>query len=214
MSLGLSILLLASGLQNPPARTDSLTGRIEVQEVPSQVLGKARTVRVWLPPGYEENPRRRYPVLFMGDGQNCFSGLTSYIPNEEWRADEAAQSLIEAGLVEPLIIAAVDNGGADRGNEYLPIEISMRAGEKFGGRAPVFARFLAEEVRPWLAKTYRVDLKPERTGFAGSSFGGVFALHLAQSRRDVWRRFGVFSPSLWVGNGEMIRRTKTADLSG
>ena len=79
----------------------------------SKFLPKDRDVIVWLPPGYDGNPTRRYPVLYMHDGNTVF-GL--------WRLDETAQALISNKQIEPLIIVCVGNGGTveDRFDEYTP----------------------------------------------------------------------------------------------
>ncbi len=186
-------------------RVTSLTGDIRVHpDFESKSLGNKRQVTVYLPPGYDASPKRRYRVLLMHDGQNIFDGMRSFIPNQEWRADETATSLIEAGLIEPIIIVGVDNAGMDRGNEYLPLEIRAGGGQKIGGKADQYAAFLIDEVLPFIKKTYRVA--PGKVGVCGSSFGGIISLHLGLAHPEVFDRIGVFSPSLWVGGGAMTRR--------
>src|SRR5213592_5231796 len=101
-------------------RKHTLTGNIKVHRAfPSMFLGNRRDVLVYLPPGYRRFSWRRYPVLYLHDGQNVFDAATSFA-GVEWRVDETAQRLIRRKLIEPLIIVAVANIGDDRIHEYAP----------------------------------------------------------------------------------------------
>src|SRR3989442_2101435 len=81
-------------------------------------LIKDRDVLVYLPAGFGANGTRHYPVFYLHDGQNLFDGATSFIPGQEWRVDEVAQSLIASGKIEQLIIVGIYNAGVERVNEY------------------------------------------------------------------------------------------------
>ncbi len=201
------LLGFAFGLmtQSEPARVQSLTGNIEkIEAFESKILGNKRTVQVYLPPQYKSEPTRRFKVVVMHDGQNCFDGATSYIPNQEWRADEAAEGLIGAGLLEPIIIVAVDNMGAERGDEFLPIRVSFR-GNRAGGKADLYTQMICDELIPMIDKKYRTRTSPADRLVVGSSFGGVISLHIVLNRPEVFGNIGVVSPSLWVGEGRQIR---------
>src|SRR4051812_32013545 len=89
-------------------------------EFPSRFLPHARTVSVWLPPGYGLDPHRRFPVLYMHDGQNLFDAHTAF-GGVRWGADEVAEREVRAGRVPPLIIVGVANT-PDRLHEYGPKE--------------------------------------------------------------------------------------------
>jgi predicted alpha/beta superfamily hydrolase len=194
--------------QSAEARTPSLTGDVRHhREFESKILGNKRDVVVYLPPQYESEPGRRYPVLYMHDGQNVFDGATSYLPNREWRADEAAEALIRAGMVEPLIIVGVANAGMARADEFLPTR-AKRGDVEMGGRADDYGRFLTEEVKPFIDRTYRTKPGAKDTGLCGSSFGGIVTLHLGLTRPDVFTRLGVVSPSLWWDDGVMVKRVE------
>src|SRR5712671_4900435 len=98
----------------------TLTGNIKRHRAfPSKILGNRRDVLVYLPRGYRHFSRRRYPVLYLQDGQNVFDAATSFA-GVEWGMDETAERLIRANLIEPLIIVAVANVGEDRVDEYAP----------------------------------------------------------------------------------------------
>lgn len=192
-------LLLAQ--QKQPARIDSITGKVVIHaDFESKILGNKRAIRVYLPPNYEGG-KDRYPVLYLADGQNVFSGLTSYIPNQEWKADESAEALIKANVIRPIIIVGVDNAGADRDKEYLPTKFKPMRNE-FGGKADQFEKFLIDEVMPYINKQYRTQLGAQSTSIAGSSFGGIISYYLGMKRPDIFGKLGIFSPSLWINNGE------------
>ena len=94
-------------------RNHTLTGNIKRHRAfPSKVLRNRRDVLVYLPPGYSRFSSRRYPVLYMHDGQNVFDAATSFA-GVEWEMDETAQRLIHRKLIEPLIIVAVANIGQE-----------------------------------------------------------------------------------------------------
>jgi enterochelin esterase-like enzyme len=101
-----------------PAST--LTGTFRVHaDVESQFLAHKRNVLVMLPPGYDEEPERRYPVFYMNDGQNLFDATTAF-GGQEWHVDETADSMIRAGQIEPMIIVGIYNTGQHRIHEYTP----------------------------------------------------------------------------------------------
>jgi predicted alpha/beta superfamily hydrolase len=193
--------------QAPLERTHTLTGDIRAHaDFPSRFLKNPHTVLVYLPPGYGsgENAARRYPVLYLHDGQNVFDGATSYIPGKEWQVDETAERLIRAGEIEPVIIVAIYNGGHERANEYTPTRDKRFAGG-VGGGADDYGRFLVEELKPFVDRTYRTKPDPDHTGLGGSSFGGLVTLHLGLQRPDVFRRLAVVSPSVWWDKRVLLR---------
>jgi predicted alpha/beta superfamily hydrolase len=202
-------LVLAATLTQQ--RMNSLSGTIEkIENFESKTLSNRRNINVYLPPPYSSDTKRTFSVLYMHDGQNVFNGMTSYIPNQEWRADEAAESLISAGLIEPIIIVAIDNAGADRANEFLykPIRMGNQTG---GGRADLYGKFLVEEVMPMINSKYRTKIGPEFTGLVGSSFGGVITSYLGITRPEVFGKLGIVSPSVWVDDRSLLKMVKPLD---
>lgn len=205
----LAALSIASLLIQQPEvkRVSSLTGDItQIPSFESKILGNKRNLIVYLPPGYKQDTSKRYPVLYCHDGQNIFDGMTSYIPNKEWRIDEAAQGLITAGLIEPIIIVGIDNAGMDRGNEYLPTRFKMGNSE-LGGKADLYGKFLLEEVKGYIDRTYRTKPGGKDTALLGSSFGGVITFYLGIANPTKFSRLGVISPSVFVNDRELIKRT-------
>ncbi|MGH9902364.1 MAG: alpha/beta hydrolase [Pyrinomonadaceae bacterium] len=168
----------------------------------SRVLDNERALIVYLPPGYGGDAGRRYPVLYMQDGQNLFDGRTSFIRGQHWHLNETADSLIGEGAIEAPIIVGVYNAGAQRIAEYTP---TADPNFKVGGRADLYGRMLAEELKPFIDREYRTLPGREHTGIGGSSLGGLVSLHLGFSRADTFGRVVAMSPSLWWDRCWLLR---------
>ncbi len=167
----------------------------------SEILGNDRTLLVYLPPGYNEQADRRYPVLYMHDGQNIFDASTSFA-GHEWRVDEAAERLIAHGEIEPIIIVGMYNN-AERVTEYTP--------HPEGDKPDAYARFVVEEVKPFIDQTYRTQPGREKTGVAGSSLGGLISLYMAGAYPDVFGRCGGVSPALWWDERQLMNQWQAKD---
>lgn len=199
-TLRLAVARWADG--SPPRAT--ATGDIRPLDVPGFLGG--RRVWVWLPPGYDAEPDRRYPVLYVLDGQNAFDASLSFAG--EWEIDESLARLVAAGEVEPLVVVAVANGGTLRTDEYTPWPgpdpAAPPGARQAGGHAAAHLGAIASVLVPAVAATYRTLPGPEHTGLCGSSFGGLMALYAAWARPDVFGRLASFSPSLgWAGPGPL-----------
>ncbi len=165
---------------------------------PSKILGNRRDVLVYLPKGYRRSRTRRYPVLYLHDGQNVFDAATSFA-GVEWGADETAQRLTVAKLIEPLIIVAVANTGEDRIHEYAPTAARVDPVKqvKSKGSLRIYGRFLIEELKPFIDRKYRTKREAEFTGLGGSSLGGLATLVLGLWFPNYFTRLAVMSPSVW-----------------
>ena len=151
-----------------------------------------RKVTIYLPPGYAERDERRYPVLYMHDGQNLFEADRAYIPGQHWRLKEAADAAIGDRSASPMIIAGVDHAGPARIDEYTPTRDPEHAG---GGRAAEWATMLIGTIKPAIDQRYRTI--PDQTAVGGSSLGGLVSLYLALKHPEVFRAAAVMSPSVW-----------------
>jgi predicted alpha/beta superfamily hydrolase len=198
----------APAQQPPVARPHTLTGDIRQHAgFHSRFLARDRDVQVYLPPGYDDQPRRRYPVLYMHDGQNLFDGATSFLPGREWQVDETAERLIQSGAIRPLIVVGIQNGREERANEYTPV---ADAKYRTGGQAKAYGRLLVEELKPFIDARYRTLAGPENTGLGGSSLGGVVSLYLGLRYPEVFGRLAVVSPAVWWGRHDLVRRVLEA----
>ncbi len=183
----------------------SLTGDIRLLEAfHSDALGNSRDVLVYLPPGYESEEDRRYPVLYLHDGQNVFDVSTSFA-GIEWGVDEAAERLIGDGRIVPVIIVAIDHAGSRRADEFAPTHDSHR---QAGGDADRYTRFLVEELKPWVDRTFRTRHEACHTAVGGSSLGGLVTLHIGLECPDVFGALAVLSPSIWWDHRAVLTRVE------
>jgi predicted alpha/beta superfamily hydrolase len=167
--------------------------RYSVRQFHSEILPDDRAVSVYLPPQYLEQRERRFPVLYLQDGQNLFDGRTSYIAGKTWNANTTADRLTEAGEIEPLILVGIANTGLRRMAEYTP----TRDFKMGGGEGRSYGRLLIEELKPMIDSTYRTLPGPEKTGVGGSSLGGLISLYMGFAHPEVFGKVAVMSPSLW-----------------
>lgn len=151
----------------------------------SRILNESRSFRVYLPRGYRQHVNRRYPVLYMQDGQNIFEngGFGS------WNAHRALDRCVARGEVEEVIVVAVDHGPA-RFGDYVPAED--------GGHNQRYGRFLAQELKPHIDRLYRTRTGPQDTALVGSSLGGVAALSIAWDHFHVFGKVASLSGSWWL----------------
>lgn len=189
----------ADGLR--PAHT--LTGDVRWhQHFHSKFLPDDRDLVVYLPPGYDANDTKRYPVLYLQDGQNVFDEATCFSPGTERHFDECAQALIAEGAIQPLIIVGIYSTELDRMTEYTP---TKPRGSNRGGGANLYGRMLVEEVKPFIDSTYRTLTSREDTGLGGSSLGGLVSVYLGVKYSDTFGKIAVTSPAAYWDDEMIVR---------
>jgi predicted alpha/beta superfamily hydrolase len=189
----------AFGLQK--RRAAARPGRLDHIPFTSAILSSDRHLTVYLPAGYDEQGDRRYPVLYMHDGQNLFEPHRAFIPGQHWQLAEAADAAIDDRTAEPTIIVGMDNAGAARIDEYTPTRDPKR---QVGGRADDHARMIVKEIKPMIDELYRTLTDPAHTGVGGSSLGGLVSLHLGLKHPQVFGRVAALSPSVWWHGGAIL----------
>ncbi len=168
-------------------------------EIPQ--LGKKRRIWALVPCDYYRS-NKRYPVLYLQDAQNLFN---EHAPFGNWAIDEKLGILKELGLGD-IIIIAVEHGGHDRIKEYLPFNT-----EQFGpGEGASYARFIIETLKPYVDDKFRT--KPHRihTGIGGSSMGGLISVYTGMKYPDIFSKWMIFSPSLWLST-KIFTRARNYD---
>ncbi len=190
----------------PPQSRQSHTPTGDIRTLPhfhSRYLKTDRDVLIYLPPGYQTDRGRRYPVLYLQDGQNVFDGATAFLSGQEWRVDETAETLIHSGQIEPVIVVAIYNAGKERIDEYTP---SADSSVHQGGKARLYGKMLVHELKPLMDAQYRTLPDAAHTGVGGSSLGGPLSLYLGLTYPKVFGRLAVLSPSLWWNHQDIIHR--------
>jgi len=179
-----------------------LNSSLHLHDLRSRVFRNTRSLRVWLPPGYDEAGATRYPVLYLNDGQNLFDPATAFA-GVPWRAGEAAEQLIAEARIPPLILVGIDNMGRKRIKEYIP----YRSFDPpvLAPRGVRYPEFLRQEVMPFVESRYAVAKGPENTGLGGSSLGGLIALYTQLVAPGVFGRLLIESPSLYVAHRKILR---------
>jgi len=161
------------------------------EPLPMPGLNRSRTLRLCLPPSYEREPGRRYPVIYMHDGQNLFDAATSF--TGEWGVDETMQALAQDTGFEALVVG-IDNGGARRNSEMAPYD-HPKLGKAEG---PAYLDFIAKTVKPYIDAGWRTQPEREHTALIGSSLGALIS-HAAMLRHGaLFGRYGLLSPSYWA----------------
>jgi len=172
----------------------TVVGDLRVKKaVFSPQLNNQRDIFVWLPPTYHTSDKR-YPVIYMHDGQNLFDAHISY--SGEWKVDETITELSEEGL--EAIVVGIPNASEKRRNEYNPYPVQF--GEHFwDGMGDKYIAFLTDTIKPIIDADFRTLPQAQTTGIAGSSMGGLISLHGFLTRPDVFGLCGSFSPVFWTG---------------
>lgn len=158
-------------------------------------LNRTRRIWVYLPDGYE-GTEKRFPVLYLQDGQNIFDDATSY--SGEWGVDECLDT-----MKKKCIVVAIDNGGMKRLNEYCPYDFSLTGitaklpSNK--GEGDQYVDFLVKILKPFIDKEYRTLSDKKNTFIAGSSMGGLISMYAILKYPDVFGGAGIFSPAFSVG---------------
>lgn len=176
--------------------------RYEVHQFHSEILNNDRSISVYLPVAYEQDPDRRFPVFYLHDGQNVFDGRSSYVPGCTWRAHTTADNLTHTHMIRPLILVGIANMGLGRMAEYTP----TRDYKMGGGDGRNYGRMLIEELKPVVDGRYRTLTHPQDTGLGGSSLGGLISLYLGIEHPSVFGRLAVMSPSLWWDHRSILNR--------
>lgn len=134
-------------------------------------LGNSSRFRVFRPPGYVENTLKRYPVLYMQDGQNLFFPDEAF-GGKHWRVEETLSMLNAMSIINEVIVVGVYPD--EREQDYtLPGYVD-------------FGRYLVEQLKPSVDRTYRTLPDREHTAVMGSSLGGVVSFYLAWEYPDMF----------------------------
>ena len=192
--LGVALAALAYAANKPadaPKASTALPGVSLLGEALAMPgLERKRQLRLYLPPGYATSGKR-YPVLYMHDGQNLFDAATAY--SGEWKVDETLDALAKEGKLE-LIVVGIDNG-----QEKRMTELNAWDNKEFGkSEGREYTDFIVNTVKPMIDKNYRTLPGREHTAIMGSSMGGLASHYALVQHPEVFSKAGVFSPAYWT----------------
>ena len=179
---------------------------------------KERNVDVWLPRGYSSS--KKYAVLYMHDGQMLFDSTTTW-NKQEWGVDETMQKLIDEKKIRNTIVVGISNTDL-RHSEYFPqkpfeslpktlqdslINFEERSAENQLFKSKVvsdnYLKFIAEELKPYIDKTYSTHQDMSNTFIAGSSMGGLISMYAICEYPQVFGGAACLSTH-WVGTFDTL----------
>jgi predicted alpha/beta superfamily hydrolase len=214
----------ATAPEGKPFRTPAVTGTVLLHAQFPSAKVRPRDVYVWLPPSYAAHPERRYPVLYMHDGQ-CLFDPSSSLSHAEWGIDESMTQLIGDGLLSEAIIVGMANTGMTRSEEYVPqkaLEGIVGTGNAMEERlrqdlakigtdlskvkpaSNAYLSFIVGELKPFIDSTYRTRPGREDTLVAGSSLGGLISLYAICEYPDTFGSAACISTHWTIGDGMML----------
>lgn len=161
--------------------------------VESALLGETRVINVYLPPGYKDSDTVRYDVLYMPDG-----GLKEDFPHIATTVDRG----IAAGEIRPLIVVGIENTERRRDLTGPTTVRSDRRVAKVVGGAPVFRKFVKDELMPLIEKQYRTT---SSRGIIGESLAGYFIVETFFIDPGMFDTCLAMSPSLWWNNATIAK---------
>lgn len=173
-----------------------IIGRVEYhRKFYSKALNNRRDIIVWLPPSYKKEKQKRYPVLYIHDGQNIMDPKTAYI-GVDWQLDETAASLSKSGALQEIIIVGIYNT-PERLEEYS---------DSTKGKS--YMKFMAEQLKPFIDKYYRTLPDKEYTAVMGSSMGGLISFLLVWNYPNVFGKAACLSSSFYYDDDKAINMVK------
>lgn len=172
-----------------------IIGEVEFhREYYSNFLHNKRDVFVWLPPSYR-NSNKRYPVLYMHDGQNIMDPKTSFA-GADWRVDETVSKLIKQKKMKEIIIVGINNTN-DRLDEYSDTE-----------KGNNYIKFLLEELKPFIDSAYRTMPENNNAAVMGSSMGGLISFLIVWNNSHVIKNAACLSSSFYFHEDKAIKNVK------
>lgn len=184
--------------RKPGQEKDEIVGKVEYhKDVFSPTLNNKRDIVVWLPTGYnaQKNPDKKYPVLYMHDGQNILDPKTAYV-GKDWRVDETVTKLIKQKKIKEIIVVGIYNT-PDRLDEY-----------SWSEKGQNYLKFIVTELKPFIDSAYKTLPDKDNTAIIGSSMGGLISFYAGWHYPDVFSMAGCMSSSFYYNNDRSIKQVE------
>lgn len=192
----------------------AITGQVVYERAIKSEFVAPRDVEIWLPPSYETSPEKRYPVIYMHDGQNVFDPAASKYSGWDWGVDEAMTALIESGDIREAIIVAPHSIDQWRNADYFPQKAGEMHARAFQAAMPEFnvnalrgdryLKFLTSELKPFIDANYRTLPEKENTSIMGSSMGGLISLYAISEYPDIYGGAANVSTHFPLAEGKLV----------
>ncbi len=172
-----------------------------------------RKIRILLPEDYVTSSRK-YPVLYMHDGQNLFDDKTSY-SSQSWGISKTISDLVEKKAIQDLIVVGIDNSDL-RLFEYSPWKSSSIVKNisniEVGGLGDIYADFVVNKVKPFIDNTYRTMPDYEHSMIAGSSMGAYISAYIAIKYPNLFHYVGIFSIASWFNEDAFLEFLESSNI--
>ena len=197
-------LFLAAMLFSASDTAVAGSGQLREWTIQSRVLRAPRVIHLYLPPSYASQPDRRFPVLYLHDGQNMFSsaGTNAAFGWGSWELDKTVDELSGAGQMQEIIMVAVNNSTARLG-EYSGARGAPEAPTAFDK----YRAFLLSELKPAIDRDFRTRTEAAHTAVMGSSLGGLASLALAWDDPEVFGLAASLSGAFQVDHTNFLNVT-------
>ncbi len=175
-------------------------GQLDIYRAFPSKLVTPRDLFVWMPEQYD--PNKRYPVVYMHDGQMLWDAQATW-NKQEWMIDEEMQRFIDEGKVPACIVVGTSAVAGDRFFDYYPqktndyllpadsVALNKVSKQKFS--ADNYLKFLVEEIKPFVDSHYATKVDAENTTVMGSSMGGLISLYAICEYPEVFSRAACMS---------------------
>ncbi|NBW27819.1 MAG: alpha/beta hydrolase [Flavobacteriaceae bacterium] len=193
--------ILLFSLNNLFSQESTASKSVSTFSIEAPQLNCSKKIWLYLPKEYTTS-KKKYPVIYMHDGQNLFDSKTSYVG--EWNIDEKLDS-----LNAQVIVVGIEHGNEKRIDELTPYK-----NEKYGGgNGDNYLEFIVKTLKPKIDFTYRTKHNTVNTVIMGSSLGGLISYYALLKYPEVFGKAGVFSPAFWINPKifELTKNTKTLD---
>ena len=168
----------------------------------------SRRAYLYLPAGYDEQPDRRFPVMYMFDGHNVFFDSDATY-GKCWGMKE----YMDHTNTQVIIVAVECNHSPDNGRlkEYAPFSFHDARCGSITAKGAITMDWMVHTLKPQIDRDLRTLSDREHTFIAGSSMGGLMSLYAVAQYNSVFGRAAALSPSVWTNVDkleQLIRRTK------
>ncbi len=192
-----------SAQEKVSTKTENVTIISEKFEIPQ--LKTTRRIWIYLPPDYATS-KKKYPVMYLHDGQNLFDDKTSYAG--EWQIDESLNKIF-AQTKESAIVVGIDNGGEKRIDELSPFKNAKYG----GGNGENYMKFIVETLKPYVDKNYRTKTCRKHTTLGGSSLGALISVYGAVRYPKTFGNILSFSSAFWFNSKEINDFIKNSNVN-
>jgi len=162
-----------------------------------------RTIHIYVPPGYDKDSLKNYPVMYFLDGESSFNDLENMGP--EWQIDEVINAAAAQGEQTAIVVGI--NQAEDRDAEYTPF-INDDNPNAHGDK---FAKWLSNDLKPWIDEHYRTKPEPSATTIGGISRSGMMAYYILMAYPEVFGNAVIQSPAMWVDHDRLLAMELTEE---